>query len=553
MSSHFAVFSSGLIRQRKLLEEARNRFLYNSQDHITIRSIVYDSWVRCLQSGIDPKRKQAEDPLKNADIEDIIGCSELYEYSIATLNELLIQTEETKYILTLCDSHGRIIFLGGDRHVKQQAEKINFMLGSNWSEEVIGTNAIGISLKTGYPVQIFAAEHFCEGIHDWVCSSSPVRDPITNEVLGVIDVTGFWKEAQAHTLGMAVMASKVIELKLHEQAVLTRPSRKTPTKWSLKNDPWGDIVGRSSNILSAMTKCDLVAQANVPVLLFGESGSGKELFAQAIHQISDRRKGPFVALNCGAIPKELIASELFGYDPGSFTGAVKGGKKGKFEEAHRGTLFLDEIGEMSLEFQVHLLRVLQEQEVVRLGGSKPIPVDVRIVAATHQNLEQLVLKGLFRVDLYYRLHVVSITIPPLREHRDDIQLLIDHFLEQFAYKHDKPLLKLDQQVREFLINIYKWPGNVRELQNSLEHAVLFCLNGTIMLEDLPQSIQEIVMYNSHSSRSKVSDANREEFASCHEKEALLSLLQESGGNLSAVARQLGVARTTVYRHLASAK
>ena len=654
MSSQFTVFNSGgLVRQRNLLEDARNCFLSNSQDHLPIRSIVYDSWVRCLQSGIDPGRKQAEDPLNNEDIKNAILCSELYEFSIATLEELLIQTRETKHILTLSDAQGRLIFLGGDRRVKHQAENINYVLGSIWSEQTIGTNAIGTSLETGYPVQIFAAEHFCEGLHDWVCSSSPIRDPITKEVLGVVDVTGPWREAQAHTLGMAVMASKVLEYKFHEQAVLTRTQlieqyssvilrypqngvivldaafnpieanpfacrflkqvsgkslgtlwteqelytylplrhssvqpkeeyevfieqfgiraliqeiyhankrigfllifrssgQKTTTKLSLENAPWDKIIGRSSNMLSAMTKCNLVAQKNVPVLLLGESGSGKELFAQAIHQISDRRKGPFVALNCGAVPKELLASELFGYDPGTFTGAVKAGKRGKFEQAHKGTLFLDEVGDMPLEFQVHLLRVLEEREVVRLGGSKPIPVDVNIVAATHQNLEQLVHDGLFRADFYYRLQVVSISIPPLRERRDDIPLLIDHFMDQLTHKYDKPLLKLDQQVREFLINLYQWPGNVRELQNILEHTVLFCLNDTIMIEDLPQSIQKNVMYNSQWSRSRSFNVNQKEFSSCHEKKSLLSLLQESGGNLSATARQLGVARTTLYRHL----
>lgn len=179
MNSHLAIFSSeGLVRQRKSLEATRNSFLYKANEHIPIRPIVYDSWVRCIQSGIDPKRKHTEVPLQNECIKDIIKCSELYDNSIATLNELLIQTLNTKYILTLCDAQGRIIFLGGDRGIKHQAENINFVLGSNWSEEAIGTNAIGTSLKIGYPVQIFAAEHFCEGIHDWVCSSSPIHDKI---------------------------------------------------------------------------------------------------------------------------------------------------------------------------------------------------------------------------------------------------------------------------------------------------------------------------------------------------------------------------------------
>lgn len=331
----------------------------------------------------------------------------------------------------------------------------------------------------------------------------------------------------------------------------TSPSEpfRNPTWRNPRNASWSKIIGNSSRILSAMKQCSIAAQADVPVLLLGESGSGKELFAKAIHESSERRKGPFIALNCGAIPNELLASELFGYDPGTFTGAIKSGRKGKFEEAHQGTLFLDEIGDMPLRFQIHLLRVLQEQEVIRLGGSTPIPVDVKIIAATHHNLEKLVNDGLFRADFYYRLHVVSVGIPSLRERREDIPALIDHFLEQFSYKYSKGPIKLDTQVREFLTNIYDWPGNVRELQNSLEHAVLFCLNDKVFMEDLPQSIKKTVLYNSSPSRKNTLENNWEESTIGHKKAALLKQLQESGGNLSATARQLGVARTTLYRQL----
>lgn len=654
MNSHLAVFSSeGLVRQRKFLEETRNCFLYESHDCIPVRPIVYDSWVRCLQTGIDPRRKQTEVPLKAETMQEIIGGSELLKYSKATLEELLVHTLDTKYLLTLCDSKGRIIFLGGDRHIKRQAESINFVLGSNWSEEAIGTNAIGTSLKTGYPVQIFAAEHFCEGIHDWVCSSSPIRDPLTKKLLGVIDVTGFWKEAQAHTLGMTMMASKVIETKLNTLTVLTRSQltanyssivlrypqsgvvildsdfnpvvansnarsfvkqatgkdlealwterkfytqltlhhnseqakdeyevfieqlgipvliqeiqlvnkrigfvlifqssdRKPTPKCSIQTAPWNKIVGRSSQLLAAITKCNLVAQTNVPVLLVGESGTGKELFAKAIHQINDKRKGPFVAINCGAVPKELLASELFGYDPGTFTGAVKGGRKGKFEEAHQGTLFLDEIGEMPMGFQVHLLRILQEHEVVRLGGSAPIPIDVKIIAATHRNLDQLVQDGVFRSDCYYRLQVVSINIPPLRDRQDDIPFLIDHFLEHFAQKYNKPHLNLDQPVRDFLTHVYPWPGNVRELQNILEHALIFCPNSIITIDDLPFNIQKLALNHSLLDSAKIPMTNAKNLTTSLKKEALLSLLHKTGGNLSEAARELGVARTTLYRHL----
>ena len=659
MSSHLAVFSSlGLVRQRKVLEDLRIGFLGNSQSQIPARPIVYESWLRSLQLGVDPQRRQTAAPLKSADLEPLINGSELYQNSTAALNDLLIEITGTKHLLTLTDSQGKILFLGGDYYTQRQAEKINFVPGSNWSEEAIGTNAIGTCLKAGYPVQIFAAEHFCEGINNWVCSSAPIHDPVSKEILGVIDLTGFWKQAQAHTLGMAMLAAKVIEHKLYDLAasdraqllewyssliarypqngvivldaglnpiqanryarsffnevtgkefetswpeqnfshflpqtdsvqqnneyelffeqfgisvliqeiyradkrigfiLILRPSGpRVPARLPQRNSAWDRIVGKSNNILAAITKCNLVAQANVPVLLLGESGSGKELFAQAIHQVSTRRNGPFVALNCGAIPKELIASELFGYDPGTFTGAVRTGKKGKFEEAHLGTLFLDEIGEMSPELQVHLLRVLQEREVVRLGGSKPIPVDVRIIAATHQNLEQLILKELFRVDLYYRLNVASINIPPLRERRDDIPLLIEHFLELFARKHKKPSLKLERQLQDFLVNIYAWPGNVRELQNTLEHAVLFCSNHTITKEDIPQSFRQGSFEDSYKAEKtspnlRFTNLTPSAFSGSNEKAVLINLLQESGGNLSEVARHLGVARTTLYRHLA---
>jgi transcriptional regulator of acetoin/glycerol metabolism len=604
MSSHLAVISSeGLAGQRKLIETERYRFICNGQDYLQVRPIVHESWQRCLQSGVNPGRKQAEEPPQNANIQDIIACSKIYEHAKDILAELLSQTQDTKFLLTLCDAQGRIIYLSGNPQVRKQAEKMNFVLGSDWSEEAIGTNAIGTSLKTAAPVQIFSAEHFCEGVHDWICSASPIRDPLTKKIMGVIDFTGLWREAQAHTLGMTLMASKVIENK-----ILYDLQQKTSTKRSLyipntntntnahayananpnanpnpnsnADTHWDKIVGNARSLLTAINKSQRIAQANVPILLLGESGTGKELFAKAIHQSSDRQKGPFITINCGAVPKELLASELFGYEPGTFTGAVKGGRKGKFEEAHGGTIFLDEIGEMPLEFQVYLLRVLQEREIVRLGSSKPHRVDVNIIAATHHNLEKLVQEGLFRADFYYRLQVVSINIPPLRERRDDIPLIIDHFLAQFSQKHHKPLLKLDDQVSDFFINKYEWPGNVRELQNVLEHGVLFCMNEMIRADDLPRNIKKAIINhclgsfftNPSGSRnndsrkstvgtagiagtagtagtSDITDTADTESTDSSAKEALLRLIRESNGNISASARKLGVARSTLYRYL----
>jgi len=205
-------------------------------------------------------------------------------------------------------------------------------------------------------------------------------------------------------------------------------------------------------------------------LITGESGTGKELFAQAIHQASAYSSGPFVAINCAAIPKELIETELFGYVPGAFTGAKKDGNKGKFVQAHGGTLFLDEIGDMPLELQSKLLRVLQERMVTPVGGTNPIPIDIRVISATNQDLEKMIREKTFRSDLYYRLNVINLTIPPLRERKDDIPVLIDYFLDKYAFHIDKGKTRFTKSALQALQH-YDWPGNVRELENVVELAV----------------------------------------------------------------------------------
>ncbi len=231
-----------------------------------------------------------------------------------------------------------------------------------------------------------------------------------------------------------------------------------------------DIVHQSQKMSRLITSARTVAKSSSTILLRGESGTGKELFAKAIHTDGPRYKAPFVAINCTALADTLLESELFGYEEGAFTGASKGGKKGLFEQANDGTLFLDEIGEISHQLQVKLLRVLQEGVIRRVGGNKEIPVDVRIIAATHRNLEELLHKGQFREDLYYRLNVIPLTIPPLRERTEDIPLLAQHLIRKICTKLDKPEVRLS---RESLIIFMsqKWPGNVRQLENTLERLI----------------------------------------------------------------------------------
>ncbi|SDF86490.1 sigma-54-dependent transcriptional regulator [Sporolituus thermophilus] len=244
----------------------------------------------------------------------------------------------------------------------------------------------------------------------------------------------------------------------------------------------GNIIGKSAVMQQVYKTVGRVAPTNATVLITGESGSGKELIAKTIHNNSPRRDGPFIKVNCGALPEGLMESELFGYEKGAFTGAV-GRKPGRFELAHQGTLFLDEVGELTPPLQVKLLRVLQEREFERVGGTETIKVDVRIIAATNRNLEEMVHKGLFREDLYYRLKVVPIHVPPLRERVEDIPLFVDYFVRRFAAEAHREVPYVTPEAME-LFKRYHWPGNVRELANVLERAVIMS-SGVIGVQDLP--------------------------------------------------------------------
>ncbi|MDR3560282.1 MAG: sigma-54-dependent Fis family transcriptional regulator [Negativicutes bacterium] len=302
-----------------------------------------------------------------------------------------------------------------------------------------------------------------------------------------------------------------------------------------------DIVGASANLASAVKIAKTVAPSMSSVFLLGESGTGKEMFAQSIHNASPRAKRPFVAINCGAVPRELIESELFGYDEGAFTGAKRGGRPGKFEWANGGTIFLDEVGDMPLETQTSLLRVLQEKQVVRIGGYKPIPVNVRVIAATNRNVTEEVRKGNLRWDLYYRLNVISITIPPLRDREDDVLLLAEYFIRKFSEILQLPMVGLDSMAAEALMR-YSWPGNVRELSNTMERAVNLSKGGSILLEHLPESLQ---------SRSKTAKKGTSSAVSFEkfEKTLITDALQNVSGNISQCAANLGIGRNTLYRKL----
>ncbi len=303
----------------------------------------------------------------------------------------------------------------------------------------------------------------------------------------------------------------------------------------------GRILGRSPAFLKVIHQVNQIAPVRSTVLLTGESGVGKELIAEAIHHGSPRRDKPLVKVNCGALPEGLIESELFGHEKGAFTGAHQQ-RKGRFELADTGTIFLDEVSEMPLNTQVKLLRVLQEGEFERVGGTKTLKVDVRVVAATNQNLEEMVAAGSFRKDLFYRLNVIHLEIPPLRSRSEDIPLLAQHFLDKFCLENNRPPMGFSPEAMKALKS-YLWPGNVRELENVVERAVALCSNPSVELADLPEEVQQqsegedIIVAHVGASMEEI------------ERLAIRQTLKKTGGDKEVAARILGIGLATLYRRL----
>lgn len=294
-----------------------------------------------------------------------------------------------------------------------------------------------------------------------------------------------------------------------------------------------NIITKSPKMQRLIELIKIVGKSNATVLITGESGTGKELVARAIQSQSSRHNKPFITISCAALPESLLESELFGHEKGSFTGAYTQ-KKGKFEFANGGTIFLDEIGEMSANIQVHLLRVLEEKEFTRVGGNEPIRVDVRVISATNKDLRKAIEKQEFREDLYYRLNVVNIELPPLRERKEDVPLLAEHFLNKFAADNRKEVTGFSPDAMEFLLG-YDWPGNVRELENAIERAVILAKDSIITVADLPQENLSLVRLASTGKNLKEVEKNH-----------VLNVLRKAGGNYSEAARILGISRMTLY-------
>ncbi|WP_094607133.1 Anaerobic nitric oxide reductase transcription regulator NorR [Sporomusa silvacetica DSM 10669] len=645
------------------------KFISNGElENRIILPQISDSWVRCSQIDLNPNDGKCLNVLEYSDVhmmleknQDIIDVAKPF---MANIYEFF---RNSGFIVVLSDENGYIMERFGDADVLTSAKHIHFVQGASWREEDVGTNAIAIGLKTGAPVQVSGAEHYCRKHHWWTCSAAPIYG-YDGRIVALLDISGPAQAAYSHTLAMVAAAANAITMQIGIQqknyelslmnkrlssifntmsdgviffdrlgkvrefnpiaqkilgktgnilngasvqtifkgknqliqtllngkeayadvefftdtemgpsrcvisgetifdkqgcinggVIILRPMEKVHNlvnrfSGNYTTFKFSDIIGKSAQISEAIRQASLAAATSSNVILRGESGTGKEMFAQAIHCRSSRRNGPFIAVNCGAIPRELIGSELFGYEEGAFTGAKRGGRPGNFELASGGTLFLDEIGDMPLEQQVALLRVLQEKKVARLGGNKVIPIDVRVICATNKDLNRLAANGTFRQDLYYRLNVFTIEIPPLRDRRGDIEMLFRYFIEQIGSEQGCKYT-VEAEVLE-CINCYDWPGNVRQVHNVVERACNLTEDQNISIACLPPEIccspgRELPMKATHHENTGVCHYQEiKSEISDKECEEIKVLLAKERGNLSKVATTLGIARSTLYRKL----
>ncbi len=433
---------------------------------------------------------------------------------------------------------------------KAAMERGKYKLGEGITGRVIETGKALVVPKISEEPMFLNRTATRRAIHDEELSFICVPVKKGNQVVGALSVDRLFDKSYSLRDGerllsiiATMIAQHVINLETiqREKEQLREENRRLQQELSNKYRIT-NIVGNSNKMREVFQMISQVCKSNATVLIRGESGTGKELAANAIHYNSLRSKNPFVKVNCAAMPTNLIESELFGHEKGAFTGAIRQ-KRGKFELANKGTIFLDEIGSVGTDVQVKLLRVLQEKEFERVGGYETIKADVRFIAATNKNLEQAVEDGTFRGDLYYRLNVFPIYMPPLRERRTDILLLADHFLEQYAKENQKDIRRFSTPAIDMLMQ-YHWPGNVRELENCIERAVLLCQEGVIHSYHLPPTLQTA------EESDTLPDRSLEEAVANLEREIIVDALKTTRGNMAKAAQ---LVRTTERKFAYKAK
>lgn len=405
-------------------------------------------------------------------------------------------------------------------------------------EEVIGTHVTKVIENTRMHIVVQTGEeeigspHYIKGNY-MIANRIPIYSEHT--IVGAVGAVIF-KDTKA----LNKMNSHIKSLMSQLQTYIEDWQENNGAKYTLN-----DIKTVSKQVLELKEKVKNIASGDISVLIRGESGTGKELFAHSIHQLSERSQNPFIKINCGAIPEHLLESELFGYEEGAFTGAKKGGKKGKFVLAHGGTIFLDEVGDMPLNMQIKLLRVLQEKEVEPVGAVKPIPVDVRVIAATNRPLEQMIEENRYREDLFYRINVIPFRIPPLRERPEDIGPLTQFFIEKVSKRTGKRITAIDDEVMS-IFNQHQWPGNLRELENVVEAAIHLTSGEKIEISSLPDYLVD-------DPKLLIGQKTLKEILEDTEKRVLEKTLQKYIDDKQLAAKALGISKSSMYEKLKKLK
>lgn len=524
-----------------------------------IKKDILNSWRRCKKQNVSLYDFD-RDLLMNPKNKYQYILKYLPEYKESEYREFCNIVENLGLNISIYDKDAKLKYIVNyDESFDDLYPKIGYFLDA--SEEKIGTNSTCLALLENKPFMVVGPDHYKYIFHEHSCVAAPFYSN-DNKIAGTINASFVHMSVNNDTLNVIYSLAR-----LYETLILKRVASRKEEKHKEGNKiqsfgtteaifTFDDIIGQSESISQVIKLAKRAATVDSSVLIYGESGSGKEVFAQAIHYESKRKNKPFVAINCGAIPTDLIESELFGYETGAFTGATKSGKQGLLEYASGGTLFLDEIESMPMSLQVKILRALSSSSITRIGGFKAIPIDIRLISASKKDLEEEIERGCFREDLYYRINVIQLKIPPLRDRRQDIKPLIDYYIKTVSYKNSIEIKNIKDEFYKYL-QAYHWPGNVRELINIIERSLVLSGEGIIDESVLPSSIKEC--YTIAELKKDFDEVfskplpKEKSLLKIAEEVIIERVLKEEGYNLTSTAARLGISRPTLYKKIGNIK